>query len=89
MTMRVFFLYLESNILIFVASQGSFQDRISEIQRAWWWCFNLEWYSIKTPLCFDPGSSKFEKFYLHPKNFSIHPIREIGCKNGLCVIWGV
>ena len=34
-------------------------------------------------------TSKIEKFYLHPKNFSIHPIREMGCKNWLCVIWSV
>ena len=32
---------------------------------------------------------KIGKFYLHPKNFSIHPIGEMGCKNEVCVIWGV
>ena len=30
-----------------------------------------------------------EKFYLHPMVFSIHPIREMGYKYGVCVIWGV
>ena len=29
-----------------------------------------------------------EKFYLHLMVFSIHPIREMGCKYGVCVIWG-
>ena len=35
------------------------------------------------------GADREEKFYLHPKNFSKHPIKEIECKNRLCVIWGV
>ena len=30
-----------------------------------------------------------EKFYLHPMVFSIHLIREMGCKYRVCVIWGV
>ena len=32
---------------------------------------------------------KVEKFYLHHKNFSINPIRKIGCKYWMFVIWGV
>ena len=31
----------------------------------------------------------YEKFYLHPIHFSIHPIREMGSKYGVCVIWGI
>ena len=31
----------------------------------------------------------FEQFYLHPIHFSLHPIREMGIKTWVCVIWGV
>ena len=30
-----------------------------------------------------------EQFYLHPIYFSLHPVREIRCKHGMCMIWGV
>ena len=30
-----------------------------------------------------------EQFYLHPIHFSLHPIREMGVKTWVCVIWGV
>ena len=30
-----------------------------------------------------------EQFYLHPIHFSLHPIREMGMKTWVCVIWGV
>ena len=30
-----------------------------------------------------------EQFYLHPIHFFLHPIKEMGCKHGVCVIWGI